>query len=282
MAGGGRRKYFPTQLETFVQCPLKYQCSRDPEIREKYRKPTPQLYVGMCVHDALEVFFDIRKVPVAERTREKLGELLRRAWAGVDLWPKRRRERAEERRRIFGDDREEEAAWGRYALNLLDRYFMICDRAAVPFTSEQFHEAELASGTVLGGKIDRIDKLEDGSLKILDYKTGKPPFRPDDESVAEEDLQLSTYAIIVRKKYRVPVRRCALVFLGHDLEAGFSPTDDLLVEKAARIEEIVRAIEGETEFAPRENNLCPWCEYREICPVGEQLETPEETPDVPF
>ena len=39
MASGGRRKYFPTQLETFVQCPLKSHCSRDPEVRDKIFEP---------------------------------------------------------------------------------------------------------------------------------------------------------------------------------------------------------------------------------------------------
>ena len=148
----------------------------------------------------------------------------------------------------------------------------------VPFTSEQFHEATLASGITVAGKIDRIDRDEDGSLHIIDYKTGKPPPFRDDESVAKHDLQLSTYAVVIRKKYRVPVSRCSLLFLAHDEERGFTPTDDLLVGKVAEIEETVKAIEAETEFAPTENNLCPWCEYREICPVMKDRSAPE-SPD---
>ena len=94
-------KFYPTQLETFLQCPLKYRYSKDKEIKEKYRKPTPQLYMGSCVHDALETFYDITRVPVAERTEEKLANLLRRAWAGVGLSPWRRKSRLEERERVF-------------------------------------------------------------------------------------------------------------------------------------------------------------------------------------
>ncbi|MHC4471670.1 MAG: RecB family exonuclease [Planctomycetota bacterium] len=279
-------KYFPSYLDSYLQCPFKYQCSRDKEIREKHRKPTPALFMGSAVHDALEAFFDISRVPVGERDYERLANLLRRAWAGADLSEWKRKRQQEERKRVFGDDRKLERSWGQKALNILYRYFLITDTTVVPFTAEQFHEARLAEGIVLAGKIDRIDRLEDGSLKVLDYKTGKLPFRKDDESIAEEDLQLSCYAIVVGKKYRVPVTRCSLVFLAHDEELGFAPTDELLVKKAARIEEICRQIEAETEFAPKENELCPWCEYREICPVGEKIAPAGEgvvkEPDVPF
>ena len=277
-------KYFPTQLETFRLCPLKYKCSRDPDIRDKHRKPTPQLYMGMCVHDALEAFFDINRVPMGDRTEERLDLLLRRAWAGANLPDWKRGKRLDERKKVFGEDRELEGSWGKQALNILHRYFMLADRTVVPFTAEQFHEARLASGTLIAGKIDRIDRDEDGSLHIIDYKTGKPPPFREDEEVAKHDLQLSTYAIVIRKKFRVPVSRCSLLFIAHDEERGFTPTDELLLEKAATIEETVKRIEAETEFAPTENNLCPWCEYKEICPLMKDREDPEpaDLDDLPF
>jgi putative RecB family exonuclease len=279
-------RYYPTQLETFRQCPLKYKYGKDPEIRDRYRQPTPQLYVGTCVHDALEVFFDVTRTPMSERTEAKLDHLLRRAWAGADLWPQKKKQRLEERAKIFGDNKELEASWGRHALNMLHRYFLVADLTAMPFTAEQFHEAKLKSGIVVAGKIDRIDRLEDGSMRIMDYKTGKPPLRKDDAAVAADDLQLSTYAIVVRKKYRAPVSRCSLIFVAHDAEVGFTPTDELLAGKANLIEETVRAIEAETEFAPRENQFCPWCEYRAICPVGQNIAAADATRaedlDVPF
>jgi putative RecB family exonuclease len=281
----GETKYYPTQLETFVECPFKYRCSKDPEIKRKHRKPTAQQYLGTCIHDALEAFFDIRRTPVAARAPEKLAELFRRAWAGVDLPSWKKRDREEERRRVFAGDREHEASWGRQGLHLLDRFFRTADQTVIPYTAEQFHEAKLSSGAILAGKVDRIDKLADGSLEVVDYKTGKVPPRRDDASVAEDDLQLSAYAIVISRKYGLAVSRCSLIFLTEDLKIGFTPTPELLAKKEARIEEIVRAIEAETEFAPRKNNLCPWCEYREICPVGKEIPGADqvaERPDVPF
>jgi putative RecB family exonuclease len=281
----GEAKYYPTQLETFVECPFKYRCSKDPEIKRKHRKPTAQQYLGTCIHDALEVFFDIRRTAVSARTAEKLADLFRRAWAGVDLPPWKKRDRVDERQKVFGGDRELEGSWGRQGLHLLDRFFRTADRTVIPYTAEQFHEAKLSSGAILAGKVDRIDKLPDGTLEVVDYKTGKPPPRQDDDSVAEEDLQLSAYAIVVGRKYGLSVSRCSLIFLSEDRKIGFTPTADLLATKEARIEEIVRSIEAEKDFAPRKNNLCPWCEYREICPVGKDIPPADrvaERPDVPF
>lgn len=44
----------------------------------------------------------------------------------------------------------------------------------VPIAAEVDGETEI-SGVTLTGKADRIDRLEDGSLAIVDYKTGQPP-----------------------------------------------------------------------------------------------------------
>jgi ATP-dependent helicase/nuclease subunit B len=44
----------------------------------------------------------------------------------------------------------------------------------LPFRAEIWGESKI-DGVTLGGKVDRIDKLADGSLAIIDYKTGKAP-----------------------------------------------------------------------------------------------------------
>jgi len=43
-----------------------------------------------------------------------------------------------------------------------------------PLTSESWGEIDI-EGISLGGKVDRIDRIAEGSLAIIDYKTGKPP-----------------------------------------------------------------------------------------------------------
>ncbi len=65
----------------------------------------------------------------------------------------------------------------------------------IPILAEQAGEAEVA-GVSLYGRVDRIDRLPDGRLAIVDYKTGKAPAR---KAVIEGfALQLGLLALIAR------------------------------------------------------------------------------------
>jgi ATP-dependent helicase/nuclease subunit B len=71
------------------------------------------------------------------------------------------------------------------------------DRAAgrMPVLAEQKGEAEVA-GVTLHGRVDRIDRLPDGKLAIVDYKTGQAPAK---KAVAEGfALQLGLLSLIAR------------------------------------------------------------------------------------
>ena len=64
-----------------------------------------------------------------------------------------------------------------------------------PVVAEEFGEAEVA-GITLYGKVDRIDRLRDGRLAIVDYKTGQAPAK---KAVAEGfALQLGLLSLIAR------------------------------------------------------------------------------------
>ncbi|MDQ8755147.1 double-strand break repair protein AddB [Sphingosinicella sp. LHD-64] len=72
------------------------------------------------------------------------------------------------------------------------------NRAAgrLPLKAEAWGEIEIA-GVTLGGKADRIDRLPDGSLAIVDYKTGKPP---SNKAVSEGySLQLGLLGLIAER-----------------------------------------------------------------------------------
>jgi ATP-dependent helicase/nuclease subunit B len=69
------------------------------------------------------------------------------------------------------------------------------DEGRKPVLAEEFGEAEVA-GVTLYGKVDRIDRLPDGKLAIVDYKTGQAP-RP--KAVTEGfALQLGLLSLIAR------------------------------------------------------------------------------------
>jgi ATP-dependent helicase/nuclease subunit B len=70
------------------------------------------------------------------------------------------------------------------------------DEGRKPVAAEAWGEAEIA-GVTLYGKADRIDRLGDGGLAIVDYKTGQPPAQKAVE--AGFALQLGLLGLIARE-----------------------------------------------------------------------------------
>ena len=298
--------FYPTQIQTYLQCPRKYFFSKDREIRAKYSKSTPYFVLGNAAHDALQMFFDVTRVKPPDRTVETLHGLFRDAWAGRGLFVRNRFKQAEAREQAFAGERETEAAWGKKGLDMLWRYVQTADLSAQPLTAEQFHELWLTEHVTLGGKIDRIDRRADGTLEVLDYKTGKPPRvdwkpgtppakapAPDDEArrsvrpLGQSDLQLAAYALLVTRKFRGQVARCTYVYLNDDLDLYFEPTEADLAEKQAEIVAYCDRILADKDFTATPNPLCGWCEYQPICPEGaahaqSRTEGAAPPPDVPF
>ena len=87
--------------------------------------------------------------------------------------------------------------------------------------TEQSFEIRVGETAVVG-RIDRIDRRPDGSVAIVDYKTGKAR----DQENADESLQLSLYAIAAREKWGYNVGSLSLLQPGrersghHDAHGG--------------------------------------------------------------
>ena len=64
--------------------------------------------------------------------------------------------------------------WLRGAGDLVESYFAMEDPARLePAARELQVQAELPSGLVLRGFVDRLDRAPTGQLRVVDYKTGQ-------------------------------------------------------------------------------------------------------------
>lgn len=152
---------------------------------------------------------------------------------------------------------------------------------------ESFFEVPLADEKtgithVLAGKIDRIDKTEDGAYEIIDYKTSrKLPSQAD----VDQNLQLSLYhmGLLRRWPHLDPLHiRLSLYFLKAQEKLATSRTKETLAKTKEKTLATIREIEQKKEallrqgyagqtFPPRPSALCGWCAYKKICPAWKHL-----------
>ena len=175
----------------------------------------------------------------------------------------------------------------RYLRQLID-----IDRQLAPFTIlglECDVVRPLGSKMKIGGRIDRLDQLADGRIRVLDYKTGshQPRPLPNVEAIFDATqlrnhsdyyLQTFVYADIVRRNNPQHPVSPALLFIQHAASEGYDPTlkfdrepitdiqpfsnrfNELLEQKVDEI------FSPETPFVPTaDRNICRTCPFAPFC-----------------
>jgi RecB family exonuclease len=265
--------YAISRVETYLSCPFRYfarEILRLPEERSEDSWMSPQER-GVFVHDVFEAFFsawqrDGRGAISTANVNDALALFRQIAEERLERLPES--DRALERTLLLGS-----AA----AAGLAERAFSVEIDQGVDVI-ERLLEYELrgtfsfaAGGEVrpvaIRAKADRIDLLEDGTLRVIDYKLGRAPAR-------RRALQLAVYGAsaeqalegrhgrswrVSRAGYVAFKEKSAFSELARDLQ-------DALADGQARLVGAVDAIEaGEFPVNPDEPYLCTWCPYASVC-----------------
>ncbi len=233
-------------LNMFQQCPRQYKFQYIDHLGDIYRKARPYFTMGDHIHATLKDFLSV--VPVGERNLVKLESLLREKWR---------------RNRKGFNDKEDEKRWGEKALNQLRWFAQNHDMSVTPLMIENNHRVELTSDILLKGRIDRVDRESDGSLHIIDYKTGKMP--------AEiNQLQLNIYALILSRKQHTYLKKASYLYLDAGKWQSIELTSEGLEQATAYVVEMVDRICQEKEYPATPNIYCFNCDFLEICPRKEE------------
>jgi DNA helicase-2/ATP-dependent DNA helicase PcrA len=230
-----------SDIETYRACPLKYKFARVFRIPQE---PTTYQRFGIVVHQVLERYHQSNGATVDE-----LLGLLEGAW----------------RRGGMGGSDEERQLHDK-ATEALRRYYARSQAEdSEPLWFEKGFQFQLGPH-VLRGRVDRVDRLPDGSHELIDYKTG----RPKSEAQLHEDVQLALYAVAAREAWHVDSSKQSYLYVLDD-EKVQVPTDDIEPEW---IEETVREVgDGilSQGFEPTPSfATCSMCDYRIACPAAER------------
>jgi DNA helicase II / ATP-dependent DNA helicase PcrA len=244
--GDGALSLSASDLDLYLTCPLKYKFRRVFGIPEE---PTINQRFGILIHSVLERFH--KDAGEGEITNGGLAELMdlfesgwRRSGFGSSDDELQFRDRAREAMRLYWErERESEG---------------------VPVWLERKFDIRIGEHQVRG-RVDRVDRLPDGSYELIDYKTGERK----SEAQLENDLQLALYRLAASEAWGLEAGTGSYYYvLDADKVAAPVRSDD--AERVERtVLEVGEGVLGQ-DFEPRPApTTCSWCDYRLICPAAE-------------
>jgi putative RecB family exonuclease len=243
----------PSRAADFKQCPLLY---RYRAIDRMPEPPSAAATLGTLVHAVLE---DLFALPAASRTEAAALEMVLPRWLGM----------VQERPELASLHPSDaaEAQWLGDARERVRTYFEMENPTRIePDGRELLVEVQLEDGPLLRGIIDRVDVAADGSLRIVDYKSGRSP-APQYSGAAK--FQMKFYALVVERLRERRPALTRLLYLRDGVHIDLRPSDEDMAAVEHEVREVWRDITSAAqtgEFRTKRSKLCSWCSFQALCP----------------
>jgi putative RecB family exonuclease len=242
----------PSKITAFTNCPLAFRFSVVEHLPEP---PSPPALKGTLVHRALELLFT--EYPPGSRSRDAAQKALDAAWRELQ----------------DGDeldglrlDEAETIAFLVDARVLVDRYLELEDPDGVRAIGLELNLSTEIDGVTVRGIIDRLDELDDGSLAVVDYKTGRAP-RTEQSKSRLSGVQM--YALMCEAELGRRPSVVRLLYLRDRIVISAAPTDQAMRGTRQRALGVWSAIERackDDDFRPNPSSLCRFCAFQAYCP----------------
>ncbi len=229
-----------SKIDTFETCPLKY------KFRYLFEIPSPSAHAanfGSSVHNTVNAFYEALKEG-ADRNLELLKKCYEESWIGKGY-----------------DSKAHEQTRKKKGWEIMETFY--AEEEKNGFILPEFLEKSFnlkIGGLRVSGRIDRIDKLPDGTYEVIDFKTGSYKKNVN----LKKDLQLSLYAMACAEVLKIPVSALSLYFLEDAKKVsttrGEKDIEALKTELTAVHEEMKAS-----SYMPTPGHHCSWCEYRLMC-----------------
>jgi RecB family exonuclease len=270
------RAWSVSALETYIGCPFRFfaqhvlRLEEEPD-DEEVMDPRRQ---GQFVHDVFEKFFKEWQASGRRTITPQNIQEARQAFAGVVEQALARLPDAEaglERTRLLGSPAA--AGLGEAVFRMeAERPVAVVERL-LEYRLEGPVEIKTDTGTRvvrLKGKADRLDLLEDGTFRLIDYKLGWPPQKG-------RALQLPIYSLSAEQRLAGRAGRnwtlgeaAYLAFKGPrrvvPLFSSPAEREEVLARAQQRLADTLDAI-GRGEFPPSPDDVfrCETCSYAPVC-----------------
>ena len=258
--------YSHSQLSTYETCPHQYRLHYIQKI--KVDTAGIEAFMGSRVHDALEKLYrDLKMTKL--NTLEELLAFYHQSWEknwGETVQIIRKEYSAEDYRRL-GE---------KCITDYYKRYYPFDQGKTLGIEETIYFPLEEEKGYWIRGVVDRIALLDGSILEIHDYKTSS---RLPGQADVEADRQLAFYHMGVEGKWK-DIKEIKLIwhYLAFDAEIQSLRTPEKLQQLRQETAELIRRIESDRDFSPRESPLCDWCDYQGLCPKRKHRIVAESLP----
>lgn len=241
----------PSRLSDFQSCPRKYQYASVERI------PQPASYAsakGTFVHFVLEHLFLLAP---AERTIDKARAFVPDAEVEV---------LSEKVRSEIGLDEVMLEKLRNETENILSTYFAMEDPRTITSEGIELPIRVEVDGAPVFGILDRLDRDPDGSLVIVDYKTGGLPNRNyDSQTFANTEL----YAALCKAELGEVPKKIRLLYIAKGEAIERSVSDVVLTARgkaAATAWQKITTYYEQGDFpATPSANACRFCAFKDTC-----------------
>lgn len=243
--GGLHTRLSASAVDTYERCGLRFKLERDWRIAAK---PAAAMQYGAAIHRVLKTYFDSINLG-RPKSDDQLIAQFRDDLAAAGIQEKYQHELYEEQ-----------------GVEQLGDFLKSVRALPLPqvLHTEQSFEIRIGDTTV-AGRIDRIDSRPDGTVAIVDYKTGKAR----DQEDADESLQLSLYAMAAREKWGYSVGSLVFHNLEENVPVSTMRSESDLLAARQRVEAAAKGI-ADGSFAAKPGMHCNFCAYRSLCPEKEK------------
>lgn len=213
-----------TGLKDFLRCPRSFYLKnryRNPETGNRIQVASAPMTLGSLVHDAIKWYLQTNRLA----TQEDIIKQYRNHWLKY------------RGKRGGFSSLQEEGDFGKRGLQMLDNFFKNKGVLEKNLPAYNFFKFRLDEKIVLNGKLDFLGELPDGSLHVLDFKTGAKE--------EEDSMQLHTYAILAESNFQKPVSKISYWYIDHETtpkEAVLDPLEEKLSWLKGKASEVQKAI----------------------------------------
>ena len=238
-----------------MACPSKYLWTYVDPRGKWYLRAKSYYSFGTTLHKVLERFHD-----EGDQGVTTVGDALRiyeESWIDAGFAS------AEEMQEAYGEGKE-------IVQSVVNDAIAKREEGVKTLAVEKLLKADLGPFELIG-RVDRLDERADGTIEIIDYKSGRSSVT---ESQVRDDLAMACYQLLAKRLFpdRAVMATIHALRVNEKASALLSPQDLEVFE--ADIKQIGQTILSASvdDYSPRPKPLCEGCDFLALCKKDPRFE----------